>query len=105
MHRVKALASPGQKIFPEVIFLLACLLLGPHHIAFSSEERGHVPMSIAIGRRADESTLKKEPIVSVLKRPVSSKLDDLGAEIRPHLPHACCSGEAGYCYPRIKVRQ
>jgi hypothetical protein len=61
-------------------------------------------MSVVINRRADESAFKNKPVVQVLKRPVSSKLDDLGAEMRPHLPHACCSGEAGYCYPRIKVK-
>jgi hypothetical protein len=61
-------------------------------------------MSVVINRHIDESTFKKKPVVQVLKEPVSSKLDDLGAEMRPHLPHACCSGEAGYCYPRIKVK-
>jgi hypothetical protein len=62
-------------------------------------------MSVAIDRSASESALGRKPVVEVLKRPVSSKLDDLGAEMRPHLPHACCSGEAGYCYPRIKVKE
>ena len=62
-------------------------------------------MSVVINRHGDESTFENKPIVQVLKRPVSSKLDDLGTGMRPHLPHACCSGEAGYCYPRIKVKE
>ena len=64
-----------------------------------------VAMSVVISRDMDEAALKNGPVVQVLKKPVSSKLDDLGAEMRPHLPHACCSGEAGYCYPRIKVKE
>jgi len=61
-------------------------------------------MSVAIGRDPQSSTSREHPIVQVLRKPVSSRVDDFGAEMRPHLPHACCSGEAGHCYPRIKAR-
>ena len=61
-------------------------------------------MSVAVGRELEKSNSQKKPEVKVLRKSVSSRLDDFGAEMRPHLPHACCSGEAGNCYPRIKVR-
>lgn len=61
-------------------------------------------MSVAIGSEVESPASKKNPVVQVLRKSVSSRLDDFGAEMRPHLPHACCSGEAGHCYPRIKVR-
>jgi hypothetical protein len=61
-------------------------------------------MSVAVGRETNRTTSTDRPLVQVLRKPVSSKLDDFGQEIRPHLPHACCSGEAGHCYPRIKLR-
>ncbi len=61
-------------------------------------------MSLAIDREVKGSTSKEKPIVQVLRESVSSRLDDFGTETRPHLPHACCSGEAGHCYPRIKAR-
>ncbi len=61
-------------------------------------------MGVAIGRDFDNTAAKDHPAVQVLRSPVSTKLDDLGTETRPHLPHACCSGEAGHCYPRIKAK-
>lgn len=61
-------------------------------------------MSVAIGRELNPSKSTGRPLVEVLRRPASSKVDDFGKETRPHLPHACCSGEAGHCYPRIKLR-
>jgi hypothetical protein len=59
-------------------------------------------MGVAIGQEASRKALKDNPVVEVLRKPASSKVDDFGSEMRPHLPHACCSGEAGHCYPRIK---
>jgi hypothetical protein len=60
-------------------------------------------MSVAIVHNATSKAPDKRPDLQVLITPVSSRLDDFGVETRPHLPHACCSGEAGHCYPRIKA--
>jgi hypothetical protein len=60
-------------------------------------------MGVAIGHEAGNETSIENPVVEVLRQSASSRVDDFGLESRPHLPHACCSGEAGHCYPRIKA--
>lgn len=60
-------------------------------------------MGVVIGLEAANHASKEDPVIKILRQSVSSRLDDLGSETRPHLPHACCSGEAGHCYPRIKT--
>ena len=60
-------------------------------------------MGVAIGREAENQVSIENPVLEVLRKPVSSTVDDFGSEARAHLPHACCSGEAGHCYPRIKA--
>jgi hypothetical protein len=59
-------------------------------------------MGVAIGQEAGKQASKDNPAIKVLRESASSRIDDFGTEMRPHLPHACCSGEAGHCYPRIK---
>lgn len=100
-----AVRRHSPKLFRDIVdafhFSLALALAGRIIRVFHVRVGGN-RMSVDIGREAPSRISKEHPIVEVLRESVSSNVDDFGSETRPHLPHACCSGEAGHCYPRIK---